>query len=516
LRPQEDLVNVGHIKTAKPKLQNDVQNRKRLSMLSTNSIRNGAFLLSVGSAFAAVIKFISVPLLARLLTPAEFGIAGAALVLVSFATILGGGSGLGTAVTNFKDRREAYDHTAIWTATGVGILVSILGGIYAPQIAASWGAPEAAPHIRVVSLFFPFSFLAGVSFAFLARDMNFKTLTIVNLVASILASIAAIWMAFAGYGAWSLIGQYIIFNIAKCIGHFYHASYRLRFTFNWDRFKDILPFAYRLTLADALMWASAEGPFIIVSRNFGVEFGGIFRAYRRLAVLPREIIGENMARAAYAGMAGRHDDETYTSFIWSTKIMGFILVPVFCWLAALAEPVTRIVLGPQFGDYWMVTVAFASSLILQAQSSMIIPLLKARSHTQTVVYLSAMRAVFILIGTFAGYLITHTFMGTLWGLSVGTSIGSVGFFAYCLQRKTMTVTDVRKAVVTPLILSIVTGICAYGLSQVLTDSVSMYSNVGIATVFGGILYAALVRVFAPADFKGLVSTLRRGRKKPKK
>lgn len=485
-------------------------------MLSTNSIRNGAFLLSVGSAFAAIIKFVSVPLLARLLTPAEFGIAGAALVLVSFATILGGGSGLGTAVTNFKDRREDYDHTAIWTATIVGVLVSVLGAIYAPQIAASWGVPEATPHIRVVSLFFPFSFLAGVSFAFLARDMNFKTLTIVNLVASIVASVVAIWMAFAGFGAWSLIAQFIVFNIAKCVGHFYYASYRLRFSFKWDRFKDILPFAYRLTLADALMWLSAEGPFVVVSRNFGVEFGGVFRAYRRLAVLPREIIGENMARAAYAGMAGRSDAETHASFIWSTKIMGFILVPVFCWLAALAEPITRIILGPQFGDYWMVTVAFASSLILQAQSSMVIPLLKARSQTKTVVYLSAMRAAFILSGTVAGYLISGTFMGTLWGLSLGTSLGSAGFFAYCVSRKTMSPNDLRKAVVTPLALSIVTGVCAYVLSQSVMGSVSIYSNAAIGTVFGGLLYAALVRVFAPDDFKGLLATLRGAGKKRKK
>lgn len=473
------------------------------AMLNTRAIRNGAFLLSVGTGLSAAIKFFSVPLLARLLTPAEYGIAGTALVLVSFAALLGGGSGLGTAVTYFKARRETYDNAAMGTAAIVGVLLASLCWVFSAEIAGFWGAPEAAPLVRTVSVFFPLSVLTGIGYAFLARDLRFRSIAIVQVVASILSTSISIAMAFFGYGAWSLIAQFAVFDTLKFLGFFYFSDYRPRLNIQWSAIRGILPFAYRMTFSDLLIWMSREGPFILISRQIGVEFGGTFRIYQRFTGLPREIIAENVSRAVYAGMAGSSLSEARQGFLWSTRSLLYIMGAVFCWMAALGEPLTRIVLGPNFASYWILTVSLSIGLVGYTIGSMVVPFLKARGEITNIVYFSIVRTGLILTGTIIGLQLSQTIEDGAWGLSLAMFLAGLLSLAFMVVRGDLMVRDLMTSILKPLCLISATGGCVYGVCQWLFSDQLPLVILAAGTGLGLVIYILLITIFAPTELTTL-------------
>lgn len=477
-------------------------------MLNTRAIRNGALLLSLGTGLSAVIKFISVPVLARLLTPEEFGIAGTALVLVSFATILSGGSGLGTALTYFKDQRQDYDHTVVWSAAALGLMVAVLCWVFSATLARAWGAAEAEQYIRAVALFFPFSMLAGIGNALLARDFNFRIITLIKVLASVVSAVTAILLAFSGFGAWSLIAQYCVFSGLKCTGFFVLSGYRPRYNITWERLRDIFPFAYRLTLAEALMWISGEGPFILVTWSLGVKDGGAYRIFKRLADLPREAIGANLAKAAYVGMAGNSPEAARSGFLWSTKTSAYLQGALFCWLAALSEPLTRLLLGPQYFDLWPLAVALAIGLAAQSYGAMAMPFLKAAGRTRAVLWLSLLRTALILTGAWSGLELTGTLIGCAWGIAVGMALSSLLFLAFLSKDEGLQRKDLTTTVLVPLLLSSLTGGTVFGLDQQFLATFSDVTRLLAATLIGGVLYGLLIRVFAPDDLTPLIAGLR--------
>ena len=481
-------------------------------MLNTLAIRNGALLLSLGTGLAAVIKFISVPILARLLTPEEFGIAGTALVLVSFATILSGGSGLGTAITYFKDKRDTYDHTVVWTALFLGLCVGVLCWVFSATLAKLWGAEEAAQYIQVVAVFFPLSLMAGVGYALLARDFSFRIITIITVAASVLSAAAAVALAFSGYGAWALIAQYCVFNSIKCFGFLACSGYRPRPSLSLARLWDIFPFTYRLTLAETLMWMSAEGPFVMATSKLGVDAGGSYRIFQRFAAMPREAIGENLSQAAYVGMADTDASGARAGFLWSAKTSAYLQGAVFFWLAALSEPLTQVLLGSQYAHQWMLATAMALGLAAQTHANMVIPFLKATGRTRSVLWLSFMRTTMILIGTWAGMTLTGTLIGAVWGLATTMAFAAVLFLTFITIDQALRFSELVDSVLRPLTISAATGAIAFGLDQTLAHQFSGplqdVWRVLFGSLVGALLYGALLRVFAPQDITPLLSKLR--------
>ena len=488
-------------------------------MLNTRVIRNGALLLSLGTGLSAAIKFVSVPVLARLLTPEEFGIAGTALVLVSFATILSGGSGLGTAITYFKDKREDYDHTVVWSALLLGISFAVLCWTFSATLARAWGAVEAAPYIRMVAVFFPCSVMAGVGYALLARDFSFKTITVINVIASILSATTSVSMAFSGFGAWSLIAQYSVFNGVKCIGYLSCSGYRPAWNITFGRIRDIFPFTYRLTLAEMLMWGSSEGPFILVTTKLGVPAGGAYRIFQRFTALPREAIGENLSKAAYVGMADTTAEGARAGFLWSTKTSAYLQGAVFLWLAALSEPLTKILLGSQYADQWPLASAMALGLAAQSHGNMAMPFLKAAGRTKAVLWLSLMRTTMILTGAWTGLTLTGTLLGSVSGAAVTMAMAALVFLTFVTFDQDLKFKELVDSVWRPMVFTSLTGAVAFTMDQSFADQFSgplaEVWRVLFGSLLGATVYALLIRIFAPQDIGPLIGGLRGLRKKGK-
>src|SRR4051794_12442968 len=153
------------------------------------------------------LTLVTTVVLARLLTPAEFGLVGLALVFVSFAEYLTD-LGVAQALVYFdRDRRTQDNALALCVASGVVLSVAAL--MAAPAIAGFFDAPQVAPMVRVLALALLFSALRQVPVALLRRELAFRRVLAVETTRALAQGTVSIALAAAGAGAWAIVWGYV-------------------------------------------------------------------------------------------------------------------------------------------------------------------------------------------------------------------------------------------------------------------------------------------------------------------
>ena len=150
--------------------------------------------------------------LAHLLIPHDFGLAGLAIVFSGIPLQLTD-VGLGAALVRRQSITEEDRSTVFWVTVTVGAALTLVGVAISPLIAAFFSNPQVMPLFAVLSLTFLFSSLGQTQTALLTREMSFRSLELRNIAATLLGAFAALFFAFGGLGAWAIIAQ-VVFTSA--------------------------------------------------------------------------------------------------------------------------------------------------------------------------------------------------------------------------------------------------------------------------------------------------------------
>ncbi|MCY7278519.1 MAG: oligosaccharide flippase family protein, partial [Phormidesmis sp. CAN_BIN44] len=162
-----------------------------------------SFIQSYGNQVITLVVFL---LLARLLTPEVFGLIALANIFINFIQIFLD-QGLGEAIVQRKELEPEHLDTAFWTNVASGAILMSIGLLSADLVAQFFHEPKLSSVIRWLSLSLIIGSLNVVQRALLRRNLAFKTLAIRTLIASLVAAVVGIIMAFQGLGVWSLVGM---------------------------------------------------------------------------------------------------------------------------------------------------------------------------------------------------------------------------------------------------------------------------------------------------------------------
>src|SRR5690606_13936656 len=152
------------------------------------------------------LKFVTVPILARLLSPSEFGTVAVALTVVQFLAMIGG-AGLTSALVIEKEDDADTVHTVFWANLAMAAVMSLVLYLAAGPLATLMGAAEAAGTLRVMAFLIPIQLSGDVVYALLARRMNFSADAVWRTASETLAALIAVAMALLGFGLWALVAQ---------------------------------------------------------------------------------------------------------------------------------------------------------------------------------------------------------------------------------------------------------------------------------------------------------------------
>ncbi|MGN6156383.1 MAG: lipopolysaccharide biosynthesis protein [Sphingomicrobium sp.] len=464
----------------------------------TRHTLGGIFWLTVGRFFKAPINLLTVAILARLLTPSDFGILAIGTLAVSFTNVIVDGS-FGMVLI----QRREVDPPLI----GASLLLSVsLAGLFsaaiiigAPLIERVFDFPHLEEVIIVLGAIVPVTAVTTVTTALLQRAFQFRTLTRNSITSQVIYASVAIGSAFAEMGLWSLVAAQVCSFASDALLGFLAVRTRYRVTISREALRDVLTSGGMFTVSKLLNWAGNSVDRIVIGRFVGAAELGLYSRAATLMLTAREVSGAGPIRVLFSSFAKMQHDldrlgrayirSLSLSLIASALVSGFVIIN--------AELIVRVLLGPKWlPTILMVQILFAA-FVAKAASVVAdaIPLALGRSG------LAAMRQAtqLVLVSAFAGFGVQFGVVGGV----IGVAIAYWLFYLFCLMlaHKLLSVRwlEVGRLHLNSIAIAIPPSAIALA-SRSLTASHAVWAQCIPALVFGAA--AVVVLALAPLGLVG--------------
>ena len=368
-------------------------------------------------AARTLIQFGVLALLARRLTPEQFGVANAALVVVGISTIFSE-LGVGPAVVQRTQLEDGHKDGAFLLSCGFGILVGLALWLLSEPLAALLKMPDVAAPLRVLAWVFPATGAAVVSQSLLQREMRFGVLTRVELAVVALGyGLPAVLLARAGWGVSALIFAYLGQMLLRSVLVFFCHPWRPGLRCSRAAFRDLLHFSGGMTIGRVANYAASNGDNLVVGRYLGADDLGIYGRAYQIMVAPAAMIGNVLEKVLFPAMVKvNHDDVLLgRAFVRGLSLLAVIMLPVSALIFVLAPEVIALLLGPQWTAVVVPLQIMTVALVARTSVKMVNCLMRARG----VVY---RWAVYYVVHAFG--IVLFAWIGQFWGL-IGASLGVV-------------------------------------------------------------------------------------------
>ena len=363
-------------------------------------------------------------ILARLLTPREFGIVALALVVRYFLGVFID-QGFSEAIVQTPELSRAYANTAFWTAITTGTLLTLVTFGAAPFIARDiLGDASVAPLLRVLAFSLMLTALSSTQSALLQRNLAFRELAIRRVVAEFVAGVAAIVAAFLGAGAWSIVLQALLQGGIGTVILWRYSDWRPAVQFHLPTFRLLAVFGVSMVGIDILTVVQQQADNFLVGRSLGVAALGIYALAFRFYFVIVDITMSSMSSVALSTFARVQRDlpAIRRLFLSGTRLTALVALPFFAGLGMVAPEMISALVGDKWDAAAPVLRALCPSGLILCLTYLDRSLIVALGRPRLALGVTAAGVALRLIG----YLVGVRF-GVV-GVAVGLSVTSIVFW----------------------------------------------------------------------------------------
>lgn len=295
------------------------------------------------------VQFLIMIVMARLLTPHDYGLIGMLAIFIAVAQSLID-SGFSQALIRKQDRTEADNNTVFYFNIVVSILLYLIFYVLAPLVADFYNTPQLCLVMRVVCLSIIFNSLAVVQRALLTIKIDFKTQAKAALTAAVVSGIVGIAMAYHGFGVWSLVTQQLLNLGVNTTLLWLLSRWRPRLVYSWQSFHEMFAFGSKL-LASGLLDTVYRNIYpIVIGKLFSASSLGHYTRAHQFSDFPSSNLTGIIQRVTYPILCEIQNDDARLAGIYSRflKLSAFVIFPLMIGLSSVSKPFVNIVLGPQW------------------------------------------------------------------------------------------------------------------------------------------------------------------------
>lgn len=310
---------------------------------------------AIGNILTKGVTFLIGLILARLLSPADYGVTGMVGIFFAIAgTFID--SGFGSALIRKQDCTDIDYSTAFYFNAVVGLLFCLLLSLAAPFIAEFFKTPILEDIVVVMSINMFISSLCIVQGTRLTAAVDFKSKAKIGLATTFFSGIVGIAMAYNGYGVWSLVWQGVFANILRTILLLFTTKWYPKWQFSKESFKYLFGFGSKILTASMLHTIYCNLTTLIIGKYYSAKDLGYYSRGESLASLPSTNITAILRNVSYPILSKIQDDDkrlidVYRKYITITSLVIFFGMFL---LAALAKPLIITLLT----DKWSQAVIF--------------------------------------------------------------------------------------------------------------------------------------------------------------
>lgn len=284
--------------------------------------------------------------LAHLLTPAQFGLAAMALVFTGLTTIFTDLS-LGAALVQRPRITEEDRSTVFWTSLSAGLAVSVVWVGISPLVARFFSTPAVEPLFAATAASALLYGFAGTQIALLTRELNFRSLELREIGASLIAGFGAVVLALAGAGAWAIVGQNLLVAAVSAVLVWRLSSWRPQRIYSRESLRTLGSFGVKTLFARLLSYANLNADNLLVGRFLGSISLGVYSIAYNVMFLPATRIADPIQQVLFPAFARlQHDHAALRrSWIRGMQLVAAVNAPAFLGMAVVAPDFVSVILG---------------------------------------------------------------------------------------------------------------------------------------------------------------------------
>lgn len=314
----------------------------------------------VGWSFAdnlasAGITFLVGLILARLLTPEEFGILGMIAIFIAISNSFID-SGFSNALIRKTNATKADYNTVFYFNLIVGFFFYALLYVASPAISRFFYEPLLVPVTRVMGGIILINALAIIQRTLLIKAVDFKTQTKISFISSLFSGVIGIGMALCGFGVWSLVGQQLSRQLFNTFFLWFYNKWRPDLEFSKESFKELFSFGSKLLLSGLLDTVYKNSYYIVIGRFYSATQLGQYTRSEQFNSIFSTNLTAVVQRVSYPVLSSIQNEPERLKNAYRRTIKITMLVSFACMLglAAIAKPLVLILIG----EKWLASVLF--------------------------------------------------------------------------------------------------------------------------------------------------------------
>jgi len=293
---------------------------------------------AVGQSFQQLAAFLFSIMLARILTPDDFGLIAMVLVFSGFATLLSE-LGLGAALVQRAELAHGHINAAFWANLVAGFVLALTFFVLAPVLASFYSHPALEAISRAVALLFIVSALGVVQGALLQREMSFRRMALVEIAATVIAGCVAVVLATSGFGVWSLVTQLLLAQTLRTTMLWWASSWRPTLTLDRTSLRELWGFSSHLMGFNVFNYWIRNLDNLLIGKFVGASDLGIYSRAYGLMLLPVSQLSRVTNRVMFPALSSIHTDieRSKSLYLKATRSIALVGFPTMVGLFVVAE-----------------------------------------------------------------------------------------------------------------------------------------------------------------------------------
>lgn len=451
-----------------------------------------------------MLKMASTAVLARLLTPEDYGIVGMTAVVTGFIHLFQD-IGLSEATIQSPSVNHKQVSTLFWINGALGLGLALLTILIAPVIAAFYSEPRVTGVMVALSGNFLISSLGVQHQALLKRQMKFKAIAWITVISMAFGTIIGIVAAFMGAKYWALVVMFLGQSASYTVGSWMTCGWKPGWPHRYSGVNKMLRFGGNVTGFQTVNYFSRNLDNILIGRVWGSSALGLYSKAYQLLLLPIVQINTPVTSVAMPVLSRLQDDpEKYKRYYFKAiSLITSVGMPIVCFLFATADKIVLLMLGDQWGEAIPIFRFLAPAALVGTYN--VAPGWAYRTLGRVDrQFREGLITSFINLLIFA-FSVPYGVLAVAAAYGLSRPFMSVFVISYCYRGTFLTGKDLIESICRPLASSVIAGIITFAIGKHFSNELLILKIAVLAIAFTGSYF--LIMLLVPGGKKNLLDTL---------
>ena len=434
-----------------------------------------------------IINLVSLSILARLLTPDDFGLIEM-VTAFTFFIIMIKEMGLSWATVQQEDLTHPQISALFWVNLSTSIGFMLFAILFSPALAWFYHEPKLVWLTIVLSGTFLTSGLAIQHQALLIRQMRFTALTVVEVTAKILAVIVAILLARQGAGYWTLAVMQLVDSGARVAGVWIACGWRPGRPKRRIGLRAMIVLGGNLTGSRILTYLTRNLDNVLIGWRWGAFETGLYTRAYKLLLLPINQINVPLSSVALPALTRlKNDPERFNNYYLNVLwVIAFITMPLVALMFVLAREIIDIILGPQWGSVVLIFRVLCLSALFEPILSVLKWLYMSTGRTDRMLKWGMIYTSIIMVSFIIG--LPYGARGVALAYSLTTLLLMVPAMAFAVSHTTLKLNDILTAIRPAFLAALAAGAFGLAFTHLLDPDISLWIESGICCLIMAAVY----------------------------